>query len=239
VIDAFAVGLRGAWFNGRLGANFSAFHYNYENYQIFTARQVVDSPPEFVVINASNAEVYGAELDLVARPLPGLYLQARLAWLKSQFLDFTQINQSLKEGVVFTAESQNTGNPLLNSPEYKVSLTAEQTVPLGRFGTLTARWDGAWTDDTNYDATNGMGAPNIFNEQFLPEGTIAQKAFWLHNVRLAYRTPSGGLEIAGWVRNVEDTVYKTFAFDGSGIQETTIYFLGEPRTFGVTVTTTF
>jgi outer membrane receptor protein involved in Fe transport len=238
-IDSFEMGLRGSWFNGRLGANFSVFHYNYENYQIFTAIQVKGTPPEFVVINASSAEVYGAELDLVARPLPGLYLQARLSWLESQFLDFTQVNQTLIDGNIFTSEVQNTGNPLLNSPSYKVSLTAEQTIPLGRFGTLTARWDGAWTDDTNYDATNSRGVPNIVNEQFLPEHTIGQSAYWLHNVRLAYRTPSGAIEVAGFVRNVENTSYKTFAFDGSQFQNTTIYFVGDPRTYGVTVTTTF
>jgi iron complex outermembrane receptor protein len=237
-IDAFEAGFRGSWFGGRLGASFSTFYYDYENYQIFTARQLSGSPPEFVVINASAAEVYGAELDLVARPLPGLYLQARLAWLESQFLDFVQINQS-NDGLPITNEIQNTGNPLLNSPKYKVSLTAEQTVPLGRFGTLTARWDGAWTDATNYDATNSRGTPNSYGVQFLPENTIGQEAFWIHNVRLAYRTPSGTLEIAGWVRNIEDIANKTFAFDGSNFPRTTIYFVGEPRTYGVSVTTTF
>jgi len=238
-IDAFEAGVRGSWFGGRLNAQFSTFYYDYSNYQIFTARQVLGAPPEFVVLNASSAEVYGAELDLVARPLPGLYLQARLSWLESEFLDFIQTNQETFNGNVIVKEIQNTGNPLLNSPNYKVSLTAEQEIPLGRYGSLIARWDGAWTDDTYYDASGGLGTPNSFNEQFLPENTIGQEAYWLHNVRLAYRTPNGALEIAGWCRNVEDKVYKTFAFDGSAFQSTTIYFVGEPRTYGLTVTANY
>jgi iron complex outermembrane receptor protein len=243
VIDAFEAGLRGSFFDGRLGASFSVFHYTYDNYQIFIAQQKLGAQPEFVVLNANNAEVYGAELDLVARPLPGTYLQARLSWLESQFLDFIQDTEGNEQrgatALPIDIQIQNSGNPLLNSPRYKVSLTAEQTLPLGRFGSLAARWDGAWTDDTNYDATKGKGIPNSQGVQFLPDNTIGQSAFWLHNLRLAYRTPGGNVEVAGWVRNLEDKVYKTFAFDASALNNATIYFLGEPRTYGLTVTTTF
>jgi len=65
-IDAFEAGLRGSWFGGRLGLQGSIFHYNYENYQIFTAIQLLGAPPEFVVLNAAKAEVYGAEMDIGA-----------------------------------------------------------------------------------------------------------------------------------------------------------------------------
>ena len=41
------------------------------------------------------------------------------------------------------------------------------------------------------------------------------------------------------MRNLTDQVYKTFAFDGSTFQKTTIYFTGDPRTYGLTITATF
>jgi outer membrane receptor protein involved in Fe transport len=110
-----------------------------------------------------------------------------------------------------------------------VSLTAEQTLPLGRWGSLTARYDGAWTDDTYYDGTAGIGMVNNQGLHYLPENTIGQRAFWLHNLRLAYRTPGGHVEVAGWVRNLENKAYKTFAFDGAIFRKTTIYFVGDPR----------
>ncbi len=74
---------------------------------------------------------------------------------------------------------------------------------------------------------------------FLPEDTLGQRAYWLHNLRLAYRTPGGNVEIAGWVRNLENKAYKTFAFDGSTFRNTTIYFVGDPRTYGVSVSASF
>ena len=41
------------------------------------------------------------------------------------------------------------------------------------------------------------------------------------------------------MRNLENKAYKTFAFDGSTFQATTIHFVGDPRTYGVTVTRHF
>jgi outer membrane receptor protein involved in Fe transport len=170
-------------------------------------------------------------------------VNVRFGWLETQFLDFVQIQQAVvsRSGaqVIINRELQNSGNPLLNSPRFKVSITAEQTIPLGKYGYLVPRYDGAWSDTTYYDATKGRGLPNTQNINPLPEYTIAQKPFWLHNFRLGYRTPDGRVEAALWIRNIENTAYKTYAFDASTFQLTSIYFVGDPRTYGATVTVTF
>jgi outer membrane receptor protein involved in Fe transport len=242
-IDSFEVGMRGSWFTGRLNANFSLFHYNYTDYQIFTAVQRFGGQPEFVVLNANTAEVYGSELEGSARPFPGTFIEARFAWLESQFLDFVQIQQSTEQIGLGTLpvniEIQNTGNRLLNSPQFKLSLTAEQEIQLGRFGKLVFRWDGAWSSDTNFDATATRGVPNAQGNQFLGENTVGQQAYWLHNGRVAYTTPNGMIEVAGFVRNAFNEAYKVFAFDNSTFNRTTIYNVGDPRTYGVSVTATF
>jgi outer membrane receptor protein involved in Fe transport len=242
-IDAFEVGLRGSWFDGIFNFDTSFFYYSYDDYQLFTIQQNLGSQPEFVVLNASDARVFGAEVDTTLRPWTGAFIQARFSWLESKFLDFVQTQLTRKQqgltSIVVKRELDNSGNRLLNSPRFKFSLTGEQTVPIGRYGSLTGRYDGAWTDDTYYDATEGRGIPNSTNQEFLPGNTIGQKAFWLHNARLAYMTPDGSIELAGWVRNITNKAYKTFAFDGSTFQSTTIYFVGDPRTYGVTLTVNF
>jgi len=242
-VNAFETGLRGAWWDGRLSMNTSLFYYDYSDYQLFTTEDTFDGAPEFVVINASDARVYGAELDVHARPLPYTYLNVNFSWLESKFIDFVQI-QLVRRSIgldtqTFTKEIQNSGNRLLNSPEFKVTVTAEQTLPLGRFGSLVGRYDGAWTDDTFFDGTRGKGIPNDENIQFLPDDTIGQKAHWLHNVALTYFDPTQTVEVTGWVRNIENTAYKTFAFDASTFRKTTIYFTGDPRTYGGSLTVRF
>jgi outer membrane receptor protein involved in Fe transport len=242
-IDAFEAGVRGSWFEGRLGLDFSFFYYSYQDYQLFTAQQFAGGQPEFVILNADDAEVYGAEVDAVVRPWIGAFANVRFGWIESQFTDFVQLQQEIiaQKGALITVnrELQNTGNSLLNSPQFKVSLTGEQMIPLGRWGSFTARYDAVWTDETFYDATEGRGIPNIQNIQFLPEHTVAQPSFWVHHFRLSYRPPGGGFEIAGWVRNFTNETSKTFAFDGSTFNRTSIYFVGEPRTYGGTLTVNF
>jgi outer membrane receptor protein involved in Fe transport len=238
-IDAFEGGLRGSWFQGRLGLDVSVFHYNYSDYQIFTVVQQLGALPEFVILNASDAEIYGSEIEAQVRPLPGSLVQVRFAWLESQFLDFVQIQPKQEGTETVLVQANNTGNPLLNSPNFKVSLTVEQTIRLGRYGSLIPRWDAAWTDDSSFEATNSQGFPNIKGEQFLPQNTIGQQAFWLHNLRLGYKTPDGSVELAGWVRNLTDKTYKTFSVDLSGFSNSTLNFLGLPRTYGISLLTTF
>jgi outer membrane receptor protein involved in Fe transport len=235
-IDAFEVGLRGSWLDGRLNLDASIFYYNYTDYQIFVAQQFIGTNPEFVILNANDAEVYGSEVNLAASPWSGALANVRFGWLEGQFLDFLQIQQKLGPGgTVILRELQNSGNPLLNSPRFKVSLTAEQTLQLGRWGSIMARYDATWTDTSYFDATQGHGIPNTENMQFLPEDTIAQPAFWLHHLRLSYRLPNDQIEIAGWARNFMNKPYKTFAFDASTFNNTSIYFVGDPRTIGASV----
>jgi len=244
-IDSFETGIRGSWFDDNLTLDFSFFYYSYSDYQIFTAQQFEGGQPEFVILNADDAEVYGAELDAVVRPWEGAFINVRFGWLESQFLDFVQLQQERvllppnNQRVTVNREIQNTGNNLLNSPEYKVSLTAEQTLSIGVWGSVAVRYDTVWTDTTYYDATEGRGIPNVQNFQFLPEDTIAQRAFWIHNLRVSYLTPDNKIEVAGWVRNLADKAYKTFAFDGSTFNNTTIYNVNDPRTYGVTLIVNF
>ncbi len=243
-VDSFEFGLHGAWFDGRLSMDGSFFTYDYTNYQVFTAQQFFGGNTEFVVLNADSAEVYGVEVDGNLKPWTGGLVAARFAWLETQFNDFTRTDQFLRSGggqgdPFIVREQQNAGNPLLNSPRFKVSLTAEQEFSLGRYGALVLRWDGTWTDHSFFDQTRGVGIGNDEGENFLPDDTIGQPAFWLHNLRTTWRLPNENIELAGWIRNLENTAYKTFAFDASNFQSTTIFFVGDPRTYGLSLLVKF
>jgi outer membrane receptor protein involved in Fe transport len=251
-IDAFEAGMRGRFLDGRLGLGLALFYYKYVDYQVFVVEDDLGAPPSYVIVNANDAEVYGAELDLRAEPLAGwlpptfdgLVLTGRLGWLETQFLDFTNevYRSRLVPGEGPVPAELNlpivvdySGNRLINSPRLKASLAAEWTFDLGRWGALIPRYDFAWTDDIFFDPSEGRGSPDQDGNLLLPEYTVGQRAFWLHNARLAYRTPSGNIEIACFVRNLTDQVYKNFAFDASTFGRTVINMLGEPRSWGFSV----
>ena len=238
VIDSFEWGVAAAWLEDRLTFNGQIFFYAYQDYQIFTAQQFLGGTPEFVILNADDAEVDGAELEASAKLWEGFKFDVRFSWLETQFLDFVRTDQFLTQNStgspITLRASQNSGNPLLNSPRFKVSLTASQTLDFDELGAWTLRWDGVWTDITYFDPTQGVGLGNDDGNTFLPDDTIAMRAHWLHNLRLSWRSAEERLEASAWIRNIENTAVKQFAFDGSTFQSTTIYFVGDPRTYGVT-----
>jgi outer membrane receptor protein involved in Fe transport len=47
------------------------------------------------------------------------------------------------------------------------------------------------------------------------------------------------IEVAGWIRNVTDEVYKTLAFDASQAADLVGNFVGDPRTYGVSISFTW
>ena len=251
-IDAFETGLRARWLDDRIVLNGSLFYYRYTDYQVFLVIDSSDAPPTYQIINANDAEVYGADADITIRPIDGLVsdewdgleLQAHFGWLESQFLDFSNelfysvplvIGDPNSQPRIQPVSVDYSGNRLINSPRFKLSMAAEWTFDLAGWGSLIPRYDGAWSDDIFFDVTQGRGAPDPTGRTNLPEYTAGQRAFWLHNVRLAYRTPEGDIEVSGWIRNVGDKVYKTFAFDASTFAKTTINFVGDPRTYGLSL----
>jgi outer membrane receptor protein involved in Fe transport len=237
-VDAFEVGTNQSYFEGMLELYVSFFHYSYQQYQLFTSQSGFLAPPTFVILNAQDVELYGSEIEAKVEPWEGGLVDMKVAWLEGSFLEFVQTEvTSIQDGlgaVIVQTARDNSGNRLLNAPQFTVNLTAQQTIPVGDAGYLTARWDGAWKDDVYFDASEGRGVPNVDGVQFLPTSTIGQKSYWLHNVRLSYRTAEGGFEIAGWIRNVADRSYKTFSADLNNFQSTTLHFVGDPRTYGMT-----
>ena len=68
---------------------------------------------------------------------------------------------------------------------------------------------------------------------------MGQPGFVQHHIRLAWTNEEGNLSVAGWVRNLTDTRYKTSAFDASIFASLVINFVGPPRTAGMDITFNF
>lgn len=246
-INSFEGILAADFWEGRIRLRAEIFFYLYENYQIFLFS---DSPtgPVLEVQNAEEVENFGADIELKLRPLDGLVDQrwdglnigVRFGWLESEFIDFTNTRLfSNAAGQTVSAVVDFSGNRLPNSPRFSVAASVDWTFDLGRFGTLIPRYDLTFTDDAFFDAEEGVGNVRATGEHVLPDFAIGQRAYILQNVRLTYRPPGENIEVAGWIRNIEDTRYKTFAFDVSQFSSLVINNIGNPRTIGVDVRITY
>jgi iron complex outermembrane receptor protein len=170
--------------------------------------------------------VLGAEVELQARPLPGLSLEAGFGWLDTAFEKFTvtkAVNQ--RRGTPESVPFDYSGNPLISAPRYSVSAIVDYEIPLSGFGSLIPQYDFSWRSTAYFD-------PAALDP-------ISQEPYWLHNARLAYRTPDGRIEVAGWVQNFLDEQYRADSFDLSLQYNTILEVWGDPRTYGLTVTYTW
>ena len=243
-LDAYEFGWSFQLFDGRFTLDGAVFYYDYFNYQIFTAESNLSPQPEFVTINASSAEVYGAEIETVLTPFDGTMLRVNFGWLESKFLDFVQFQLGSRQDgnggqQVFDTAIVNTNNQLLNSPRFTVSIIFSQTVTIDRIGDFTLNYNGAWTDDVFFDSTEGRGVPDSEERQVLSDYMIGEKAYWLHGMSLDFQPPDSSLTVTGWVRNMTNESYRNFSADLNSFLNTTIHFIGDPRTYGMTVTFDF
>jgi iron complex outermembrane recepter protein len=207
-ILAYEAGLKTSWFDERMILNAAGFYYDYEDLQIFT---LINSGglPLSVLTNAGNARIYGAEVELRARPAEGLNVQLALGLLDSELQDF----------VNFGGEDFS-GNSLVLSPEVNFSGFTQYVIPLGASGSIAAQTDFNYQSKVFFDTANNP--------------LLSQDAYWLWNARIAYRSPDNKWELAGFVRNIGNEEYFTYAVDLSdfGFNQ---FMRGMPRVLGVEV----
>lgn len=118
-LQVWELGAKTSWLDNRLLLNGALFYQDFSDKQ--TTSQFVTDDGILLVrpVNASKAEILGAELDLAWRVLDELTLRASYTWLDTEYKKFTQ----LQSGAARIADAGNctvvpldpvpaTGNPL-------------------------------------------------------------------------------------------------------------------------------
>ena len=126
VIWAFEGGVKSSWFDNRLQANVSIFHYDYKNYQAFLFAGVGG-----IVLNR-DSKTNGGELSIKAVPVPGLNITAGVSYTDAKVYNFPT---DVTEQVVRTVRPSFT-------PKWRSNLDARYSHSFHN-GTLT--WDANWT----------------------------------------------------------------------------------------------
>ncbi len=221
-IDAVEFGARTRWWDDRLTLNAAVFRYWYKDLQVFDISNEAGALPIQKLLNA-DASVLGAEVEVVAKPLPGALLQFNFGWLDSQFDNFQVIKtiQRARQTNPMPFPFDYSGNQLVAAPEWNWSLISSYEIPLFGWGTLVPQWDFSYKSKTYLD-------PQMIDP-------ISQDGYWIHNARIAYRTPDEHIELAFWVSNIFDEQYKVDTFDITREFNTILEVWGEPRMYGVTL----
>jgi iron complex outermembrane receptor protein len=220
-IDAVELGMRTRWFDDRVILNAAIFRYWHQDLQVFDITNEVGHLQIPKLLNG-DAEILGAEAELRVRPVPGLLMSASGGWLDTEFRDFKVTKTILgRRGAPTPHTFDYEGHALVAAPRWNFSIIADYEIPLFGWGALVPGYDVNWRSKVYLDP-----------QQLDP---ISQEAYFLHNCRIAYRTPSERIELAFWVSNLFEEEYKVDVFDVTRDANTILEVWGEPRTYGVTL----
>jgi iron complex outermembrane receptor protein len=208
---SYEAGVKTTTDDGRLRANFSIFHYDYEDLQVRALVSGVISG----VTNAAAASVDGAEVELVYRPTDSTAFNLAAAYVDATFDDFPTTNPDIGPMPINLA-----GNRLPRAPELQISFGAQQAFDLGA-GTLTLRGDWQYQSRTYFDEFN--------------DATRSQDAFSTLAARATFEPDGAPWSIALWGRNLTDEDYATNALRSAGTYGTALHY-GPPLMYGVTFT---
>ena len=207
LVSAYEIGAKTQLLNNSLQFNISAFFYDYEGVQIYgPIFQHELLGPLFGITNAGDAEVYGAEFDLLWRVAAGLDIRLGLGLLD------TEITDSFVPNV---AE----GSDLPNSPDVNFNAGVKYQWNLTPGLVADIMLDTSYKDDVSYDIVNQ------------PMETL-EEGYWITNARAGISSANGRWGVHLWGRNITDEVYRTQVLTSSvGFGEN----YGLPATYGISV----
>lgn len=113
-VNAYELGAKTSWADGRVILNGAAFFYDYNNFQAFEFLSVNGFLTNFL-FSIPEVQIKGLELELQAQPTERLNLFAGIGLLDSEITD---ANVSLPPGVVLTVAK---GNEIRNAPNVNIN----------------------------------------------------------------------------------------------------------------------
>ena len=138
-INDYELGLKGAYFDGRLTVDVAVFDTQYNNYQVQTYSTTTGGSinPILLLELAGGAETTGIELDATAVPIEHLTIGFDAAYIDARFTKYLGAPCWGGEpgpgagGKCLANGTQNiSGSPLPNAPKFKFNLSAEQVIPM-------------------------------------------------------------------------------------------------------------
>lgn len=220
-VRAFEAGFKTTLSDGRLIFNGAAYRTKIKDMQVFV-QDITGSR----IDNAGRAHVNGIELEATAIPIDGLRLNAAVTATEAEYDEYTTINNRFAGAApgcdATTRLCDFSGNRLVQTPEYTISLGAQYTFEFAA-GTLTPRVDVFRSGDLYFLSANSP--------------LERQKAYTLVDLNVIFRAPEDRWTLEAFVRNVgnkdiisNDGLQSNTLGNGLGFDNYTYY---PPRTFGV------
>ncbi len=169
-VNSFEVGVKSVLLDNKLQLNMTGFNYNYNDIQLTAITQDAIGNLVITVTNAAKAKIKGLELEMQARPTPGLDLTAAVGYTDAGYTD------------IGTATGITLDSKLPKTPKWTATAGIQYSVPVSDHGSLTFQGDWSYKGKTYSDVQNFESA--------------AQDGYSLFNARISYRIADDQWELA-------------------------------------------
>lgn len=209
-VQSYEMGVRTTWLDGVLALDATLFHRRYSDLQLAAFNGLSRT-----IRSIPEAETVGVDASL-AYTRGGFTLNAGATYADSRY-----------------GEDLLPGAELARLPGDRLSFAPEWS--------LTGAVAYAWmvTGDLEARASVGAKYTSSYNAGYDLDPLKAQDAYTLVDARLAIGRADGVWILEFWAKNLADAEYVETAFDAPLQTGGVNAFLGEPRTFGVTLRTAF
>lgn len=222
--NSYEIGFKTQWFDNRLRFNTALFWEDIKNYQSTSAWYNGTTTVSYLA-NVGKVRSRGVEIDAQAVPIEGLTLTAAGAFTDAKYLSFDNAPCPPEDSYLNTCNAS--GKQVPGAPRWAGFVGAQYEWPVGD---LFAQGVNAYVSgDYNYKSS-------------AQSGTSAYTwvgAYGLANLRIGARLDDRSLDISLWANNLFDEEYYTAIGVLPFNEGATAGFLGDPRTIGVTLRTTF
>ena len=192
-VDAYELGLKNTFMNGRFTLNLAAFYSEYNDYQVNQFVDLGEGRTSIRITNAAKVITQGLEGEFSLQATDNLSLQGSAGYLDATFDSFPGGG---------TAGADASGNDLVNAPEWSASLGGVYTRDIPSIdSTLLTRLDMTYSDGYFTTADN-IKTMTLASTQVVPFGYI--DSMTQLNGRIGLMSNNGRWEAYLWGRNLTD-----------------------------------
>lgn len=222
-VESLEIGLKADLLDRRLRLNLAAFYSEYDNMQVST----FDGNSSFVVGNASESRVQGAEGDLEFAWTDSITVNAAFSYLDAEYTSFPNAACNAEQEATWSengpCRQDLSGAPLQFAPEWSASFSAEYTRSLTEFWDLQVNATANFMDD--YEVANDL------------DKNLRVGSYWKMDARVALHSSDGHWMLALLGKNLTDEKVLAWGndvpFGSLGFAETYHMQIDPPRSFEI------
>jgi iron complex outermembrane receptor protein len=216
-VDSYEVGIKSEWWDGRLRVNGAIFSSDYSDKQEEIIIPNDQGSVDTIVLNASDATLKGAEMEVTAVLYEGLTLSSQVGYLDAEFDEFLVDDVLGVPGVTDDASDLD----MRNAPKWTFGANLNYVHTLFGHSAMAYNVNYRWRDDYH----------TIFNND--PLGKVEASGIWDANIDYTY---DERLTVSVYGRNLGDERYARVVL----IEPITAFGQwNEPRNYGVRVSFLF